>query len=837
MGKRWFGRLGGSSGYVAAALLGPLVAGCGGAPPAPPPDAANAKTNPAPAAKTATTEASKAQAPSTARVPSRSMLDLLRRAELLPSPDAASTKSALASLPEGGKGDVRENYRAVAPATVIIRTPTGLGTGVIVGPTGWILTNNHVIDSGEREDFRIKVSVELGKLDKSGAMERTNKPITAWVHKADPVRDLAIIKLEGNHKDLPFIRPAGKDPAPGEPVASLGHAGSGLVWAIKDGEVAAVGKLATHLSQLVSLECSGSESAGDDACPKRKQEMFEGLKKVLEHDKPLMVVQSTCPNWPGDSGGPLVNRGNELVGLNSFGYGNSENRATFHVHVSEIRAFLSEIPVQPADVLPDPWFDGGEEATIEDADLDGRYDVLRTEGRAAMARFYDLDQSTIGESAGKPDVGALYGKRGFDAEVIFLATRDGSFAWYDTDDDGRYDVVLHDERGSGRVTHGYRIGKNGKLGKDDALGSGGPMIQPDLVVQSAERNALARLGAITLGASMVESRGGELAENLPSPLLGGGREVAIEDMDGDGRTDTLVTRSVYSHGFVFDVDQGTLGEVHKNDAAQALLEKQAVDAEATMIAQGPRLWVYYDRNDDGKFDFLTYTSRAGTGVALEAYRLGEDGRKEPAPEHVGRKMLRPRLLENGTLAARLGRVATRAIPSATSAIADDGLDSFPDPLRHGGIYFSFGDTSRWSAGFGPKTGWDKAVIVSAGMTSTSLVVDVNKDSPAPGKLSAQEVITGGKFKPEFAFLHRDGAEWTYYDTDQDGRFDLVLFTGAPSTGLAERAYRIDANGAVTMDPSLAGGKMVRFSVFTKKPTQAQFKKVAGELFQARSLEQ
>lgn len=830
MEKRRIAGLGASAGSVAAALLGAVVSGCGGAPPAP----VTGESESTPVAKAPAAEAPKPPEPSHARVASRGMLSLLRRAELAPSTEIASTKSDVASLPEGGKGDVRENYRAVAPATVIIRTPTGLGTGVIVGPTGWILTNNHVIEGGEREDFRIKVSVELGKLDKHGVMDRTSKPITAWVHKADPMRDLAIIKLEGTHKDLPFIRPAKDDPTPGEPVASLGHAGSGLVWAIKDGEVAAVGKLATHLSQLVSLECSPSEEAEDKNCPKRKQQMFEGLKKSLDHDKPLMVVQSTCPNWPGDSGGPLVNRANELVGLNSFGYGNTENRSTFHVHVSEIRTFLSEIPVQPADVLPDPWFDGGEEATIEDADLDGRYDVLRTEGRTGMARFFDLDQSTLPGASDKPDVEKLYGKRAFDAEVIFLGTREGSFAWYDTNDDGRFDVVLHDEHNAGWVTHGYRIDKSGRLGRDDALGAGGPMLQPDLLEASAERRALARLGTVTLGASMVEAHGEEVA-SLPNPLLGGGREVDVEDMDRDGRTDTLVTRSVYSHGFVFDVDEKTLGAVNKGDAARALLEKQAVDAESTMVAQGNRLWVYYDRDDDGRFDFLTYTSRVGTGVALEAYTLGPDGQKTPAPEHVGRKMMRPRLLENGSLAAKLGVVAVRALPSVTSAIADDGLDSFPDPLRHGGIYFTYIDTSRWSKAFGSKLGWDKAVIVTAGMTSSAVFVDVNKDS-APGKLTASEVVSNGKWKGEFAFLHRDGAEWTYYDTDQDGRYDLVLFTSQSTSGKAERAYRIDAKGAVTMDPSLAGGPMVRWSVFAKKPTATQFKKLAAELFQARSVE-
>ncbi|MBK9262608.1 MAG: trypsin-like peptidase domain-containing protein [Polyangiaceae bacterium] len=332
MRTRRRGLFGRAAAWATLTTLGPLLGACASAPPSP----TNANTaSPAPGPdKPATAEAPRPAPlePTSASVPTRNLLASLREAPLATSPTDSSIKGDLASLPEGGKGDVRENYRAVAPATVIIRTPTGLGTGVIINHTGWILTNNHVIEGGEREDFRIKVSVEMGKLDKSGAMERSNKLITAYVHKADPVRDLAIIKLEGTHKDLPFIRPAPEDPAPGEPVASLGHAGSGLVWAIKDGEVAAVGKLSTHLSQLVGLECSTSEDSADSMC-KRKKQMFEGLKKVLDHDKPLQVVQSTCPNWPGDSGGPLVNRANALVGLNSFGYGNQENRSTFHVHI------------------------------------------------------------------------------------------------------------------------------------------------------------------------------------------------------------------------------------------------------------------------------------------------------------------------------------------------------------------------------------------------------------------------------------------------------------------------------------------------------------------------
>jgi S1-C subfamily serine protease len=832
MRTRWGGFFSPLLPLTAFVSCGSILIACGSAPPP-----ASLAKNPAPSPdKPAPTTAEAprlAPLESThATVANHDLLSSIREAPLATSPVDSNIKGDLASLPQGGKGDVRENYRAVAPATVIIRTPSGLGTGVIINHTGWILTNNHVIEGGEREDFRIKVSVEMGKLDKSGAMERSNKLVTAYVHKADPVRDLAIIKLEGTHKDLPYIRPAAEDPAPGEPVASLGHAGSGLVWAIKDGEVAAVGKLSTHLSQLVGLECGAGSNSDEKVCERKKQ-MMDGLKKVLDHDKPLQVIQSTCPNWPGDSGGPLVNRANALVGLNSFGYGNQENRSTFHVHISEIRAFLAEIPTQPADILPDPWFDGGEDATIEDADLDGHYDVLRTEGRVGMARFYDLDQNSLATQTGKPDVGALYGKRSFDAEVIFLALNNASYAWYDTDNDGKFDVMLFDDGSTGRMSRGYRMGKGGRLGRDDSLGSGTPMIRPDLMPKKQESDSLNRLGTVTLGTSMVASKE-PVENNLPDPLLGGGRDVELSDYDRDGQMDTMATRSVYSRGYVFDVDQLSLGTVTKNDAARELLEKKSVDAEATIIAQGQKLWIYYDRNDDGVFDFVTLTPRIGTGVAFEAYRIDKSGARVPTPENIGRKMMRPKLLESGQNAAKLARFSLRTLSSNAIAI-DDGLGSFPDPLGEGGVYFSYGDPARWSSAFGSKTGWDKAIVVSAGLTASSVTVDIDKDSK-PGNVSATQLASSGKFKPEFAFMHRDGAEWTYYDTDQDGKYDLVLFTTHPSSGNSERAFRIDTSGKVSIDSALENGKMIRHSVFAKKPTAAQFKKLASELFQSRAIE-
>src|SRR5439155_25001139 len=99
-------------------------------------------------------------------------------------------------------------------------------------------------------DFKRKVSVEVGALSAQGFMEKKPGGLTAWVLKSDPLVDLAVLKLEAPPTGLPAIEVSPTDPVPGEPVAALGHGGIGLLWAIRDGEVASVGKLATHLAQL-----------------------------------------------------------------------------------------------------------------------------------------------------------------------------------------------------------------------------------------------------------------------------------------------------------------------------------------------------------------------------------------------------------------------------------------------------------------------------------------------------------------------------------------------------------------------------------------------------------
>ncbi len=56
---------------------------------------------------------------------------------------------------------------------MLIRSGRGFGTGVIVDPSGYVLTNHHVVANGEVEDFKVKVTVEIGRLTEQGVNTHT----------------------------------------------------------------------------------------------------------------------------------------------------------------------------------------------------------------------------------------------------------------------------------------------------------------------------------------------------------------------------------------------------------------------------------------------------------------------------------------------------------------------------------------------------------------------------------------------------------------------------------------------------------------------------------------
>jgi len=142
----------------------------------------------------------------------------------------------------------------------------GSGSGVIISPDGYIVTNNHV--AGDADE------IEVSLYDK--------RSFKAKLIGKDPSTDLALIKIEA--KDLPYIQFANSDDL------KIGQ------W------VVAVG----NPFDLESTVTAGIVSA-------------KGRSININSDKaPIEAfIQTDAAVNPGNSGGALVNLNGELVGINS----------------------------------------------------------------------------------------------------------------------------------------------------------------------------------------------------------------------------------------------------------------------------------------------------------------------------------------------------------------------------------------------------------------------------------------------------------------------------------------------------------------------------------------
>lgn len=145
----------------------------------------------------------------------------------------------------------------------------GQGTGFLIHPEGYALTNHHVIENAKL----IKVRVGSDR-----------REYEAEVVGSDPNTDVALIKLKSNRKDWPVI-PLGDSDAleVGDFVVAIGNP-FGLANTVSMGIISARGRR--------------------DIAPSGRQ----GLYNFLQTDASIN---------PGNSGGPLINLRGEAIGINS----------------------------------------------------------------------------------------------------------------------------------------------------------------------------------------------------------------------------------------------------------------------------------------------------------------------------------------------------------------------------------------------------------------------------------------------------------------------------------------------------------------------------------------
>ncbi len=144
----------------------------------------------------------------------------------------------------------------------------GIGSGVIISPDGYIVTNNHVVDGA--------VSLKVTLNDR--------RVMDAKVIGTDPLTDLAVIKV--NATNLPSLNWGDSASLhPGQTVLAFGSPFGYFQDSVTRGIVSAVNRQNPY---------------SDDA------------------RKPGGYIQTDAAINPGNSGGALVNAHGELIGINTF---------------------------------------------------------------------------------------------------------------------------------------------------------------------------------------------------------------------------------------------------------------------------------------------------------------------------------------------------------------------------------------------------------------------------------------------------------------------------------------------------------------------------------------
>ncbi|WP_426430781.1 trypsin-like peptidase domain-containing protein [Winogradskyella sp. HB-48] len=143
------------------------------------------------------------------------------------------------------------------------RAQVGTGSGVIISPTGYIVTNNHVIQNAN------EISITLNN----------NKTYMAELVGTDEATDIALIKIEAD-EDLPFL-------------------------AFGDSDNAKIGEWVLAVGNPFNL--NSTVTAG----------IISAKSRDLSGQNTQSFIQTDAAVNPGNSGGALVNTNGDLIGINT----------------------------------------------------------------------------------------------------------------------------------------------------------------------------------------------------------------------------------------------------------------------------------------------------------------------------------------------------------------------------------------------------------------------------------------------------------------------------------------------------------------------------------------
>ncbi|HHI03858.1 MAG TPA: PDZ domain-containing protein [candidate division Zixibacteria bacterium] len=177
-----------------------------------------------------------------------------------------------------------------------------LGSGIIINPEGYILTNAHVADGAES----ITVTLTNGE------------QYQAKLIGSDESTDLAVLKIISDKQDFPY--------------AILGDSNDLLTgeWAIAIGNP--FGYLLDDTKPTVTV--------GVVSAVNRDIKLEAGQKQVYRN-----MIQTDAAINPGNSGGPLVNARGEVIGINTFIFSSSRGSegVGFAIPINRAKAVISDL--------------------------------------------------------------------------------------------------------------------------------------------------------------------------------------------------------------------------------------------------------------------------------------------------------------------------------------------------------------------------------------------------------------------------------------------------------------------------------------------------------------
>lgn len=196
--------------------------------------------------------------------------------ETVPSPEATPVYS------------LAEVVAMLEPTVVRIETEEGSGSGVIISRTGYVLTNNHVV-----EDVHL-IEITLINGEKYDGI----------VVARDEHRDLAIVGIIADRSDF-----------------SEGVLGSS--------ETIAIGEEVVAIGYALGLEGQVTVS--------------KGIVSAIRDIDGSNYIQTDAAINPGNSGGPLVNLKGEIIGINTAKYVGVEVEGIgLAIPIDEARVFIRD---------------------------------------------------------------------------------------------------------------------------------------------------------------------------------------------------------------------------------------------------------------------------------------------------------------------------------------------------------------------------------------------------------------------------------------------------------------------------------------------------------------